>query len=78
MNVSDIIAKDYLAGKAITAYREEWFFQRPSEGGRVFTEPSYLPEEREKVRTVYRALLERLRRFQKGAIDGPDFFPLLR
>ena len=64
MNVSDIIAKDYLAGKAITAYREEWFFQRPSEGGRVFTEPSYLPEEREKVRTVYRALLEAAETFQ--------------
>ena len=64
MNVSDCIARDYLSGKSIAGYREEWFFRRLSEDGGVFVEPSYLPDEKEKVTKVYRGLLETAEGFQ--------------
>lgn len=64
MNISDFIIKDYLSGKSIASYREEWFFRQISEGTSVFTEPGYLVEERKKVEEVYRILLEAVGKFQ--------------
>ena len=64
MNVSDCIVRDYLSGKSIAGYREEWFFRQLSEGGSVFVEPSYLSDEKEKAAEVYRVLLETAETFQ--------------
>lgn len=64
MNVSDRIVRDYLSGKSIAGYREEWFFQQLSGDGSVFVEPSYSLDEKEKVEEVYRALLETAETFQ--------------
>lgn len=64
MNVSDRIVREYLSGKSVAGYREEWFFRQLSEDGSVFVEPSCSPDEKEKVEEVYRVLLETVETFR--------------
>lgn len=64
MHVSDCIVRDYLSGKSLAGYREEWFFRQLSEDGGVFVEPSYSLDEKEKAEEVCRVLLETAETFR--------------
>lgn len=62
MNIWDGMIRDYLAGKDLAGYREMWYFVESSiarEAGRsLFEAPGGTAEDRRKVETVYRELLD--------------------
>ena len=60
MKIADHIVQDYLSGESIEGYMENWFFQ----GNRIFTEPVYSAQEREKTAEVYHTLLNAAKDFR--------------
>ncbi|GEM_PF-6754749 len=50
MKIKAEIIHDYIEGKSINMYKEEWFFKYD---GHMFVEPSYESDHRESVRRIF-------------------------
>ena len=73
MKIKADILHDYIEGKSINRYKEEWFFKYD---GHMFVEPSYESEHRESVRRIFEQVKRGLKEFTPCNVEIWDkLFP---
>lgn len=76
MKIKNDIVCDYVAGKSILSYKEEWFFRAE---GYSFEEPSYVVEHKEAVGRIFKLIIDSVKDFYPCNVSIWDaLFPTWR